>query len=29
VLAKGIDNLVVKVIHCVQWTEEVWGDLIS
>lgn len=29
VLAKGIDNLAAKVIHCVQWTEEVWGDLIS
>jgi hypothetical protein len=29
VLARGINDLVMKVIHCVQWTEGVWGDLIS
>jgi hypothetical protein len=28
VLAKGIENLVTKIVQCVQWTEEVWGDMI-
>jgi len=28
VLAKGIQDLIIKAIRCVQWTEEVWGDLI-
>ena len=28
VLAEGIEDLFTKVIHCVQWTEDVWGDLL-
>lgn len=28
VLAKGIEQSVMGLIRCVQWTEEVWGDLI-
>lgn len=28
VLAKGIEDLAIKIMQCVQWMHEVWGDLV-